>query len=94
MRLQDLLKETRTWSILQHYLFQNEDFYLSLYLRSGSKSAYLREPLSHVWQTRLHAFDVILGKIARPFHAVGVPLALIFFPQRAQAGLAAEPKWP
>lgn len=94
LQLQDLLKQTRTWSILQHYLFQNQDFYLSLYLRSGSKSAYLRDPLSPEWQTRLQAFNTMLGKIADRFHAAGVPLAVVFVPQRAQAELAAEPNRP
>jgi GDSL-like Lipase/Acylhydrolase family len=94
LRLQDFLKETRTWSIMQHYLFQNEDFYLSLYLRSGSKSAYLRDPLSSDWQARLRAFDGMLGKIADRFRQAGVPLAVVFVPQRAQAGLAANTKRP
>ncbi len=94
VKLQDVLKQTRTWSILQHYLFQNQDFYLSLYLRSGSKSAYLREPLSPEWQARLQAFDTMLGKIAGRFHAAGVPLAVVFVPQRAQAELAAEANRP
>ena len=95
VKLQDFLKSSSAWPVAQHYMFQNEDLYLTLYLRSGSKSAYLRKPLNAFWQDRLDQYDLMLGKIADRFHAAGVPLALVFVPQRAQAELAAKDKpWP
>lgn len=95
LKLKDLLGQSRAWQVAQHYMFQNEDLYLSLYLHSGSKSAYLREPLSPFWQDKLRAYDVMLGKIADKFHAAGVPLALVYVPQRAQAIVASkQPEMP
>ena len=95
LKIKDLLGQSRAWQVVQHYLFQKEDLYLSLYLNSGSKSAYLREPLSPFWEGKLRAYDVMLGKIADKFHAAGVPLALVYVPQRAQAIVASkEPGMP
>ncbi len=76
--------------MIQHFLYQNDDIYLPMYLRSGNKSDYLRAPLNAFWQGRLRSYDAMVGTIADRFHAAGVPMALVFVPQRAQAGLAAK----
>ena len=95
LRLQAMARASVAWQVAQHFMFQNEDLYLPLYLRSGSKSAYMREPLSPFWLEQLDHFDVMLGTIADRFHAAGVPLALVFIPQRAQAAFAKEDgQWP
>ena len=90
LNLKNLLVQSRAWGVMQHFLFRNEELYTSLYLHSGSKADYLREPLSDFWEHQLHQYDIMVGKIADRFHAAGVPLALVFVPQRAQAELAAK----
>ena len=88
--IRNLLTQSRAWDVAQHFMFHNEGLYLSLYLHSGNKSDYLRKPLSDYWENQLRQYDTMVGTIADRFRAAGVPLALVFIPQRAQAELAAK----
>ena len=94
LRIKEVLGASRAWTVVQHFIYQNDDIYLPMYLRSGNKSDYLREPLNDFWRQRLNHYDAMVGTMSDRFHAAGVPMALVFVPQRAQAGLAAQSRPP
>ncbi len=94
LQLHSLVNGSAAWGVVQHFLFQNVDLYLSLYLRSGNKAAYLHEPLNPFWRGQMEHYDQMVGTIADRFHAAGIPMALVFVPQRAQAELAAKSSVP
>ncbi len=94
LQLHDIVNGSAAWGVVQHFLFQNVDLYLSLYLRSGNKAAYLHKPLNPFWRGQMDHYDQMVGAIADRFHAAGIPMALVFVPQRAQAELAAKSSVP
>ncbi len=88
------LKQSRTLTVAQHFLFQNPSVYLPLYLRYGDKADFLRQPFSPNWQKRLRHFDALMGQLANQAHASGVPLTFAFIPQEAQIALMAGRRVP
>jgi hypothetical protein len=83
-----------TQKVAKHYLFQNQEKYLSLYLRTGDQADFLRSPLTPRWKRRFEQLDVILGAIADKAHAQGVPVVFAAGLQRAEVGLMSESTRP
>ena len=81
------LRASRATLIAQHFLYENLDAYLPLYLEHGDEADFLRPPLSAAWQHRLALFDREIGEISARTQANGVPFMLVFVPLRAQAAL-------
>jgi hypothetical protein len=81
------LRASRATLIAQHFLYENLDSYLPLYLQHGDEADFLRPPLSTAWQHRLALFDQEVGQITALTQAKGVPFMLVFVPLRAQAAL-------
>ncbi|TDN67455.1 hypothetical protein [Paraburkholderia sp. BL10I2N1] len=82
-----MVQDSRAISVAEHFMFENPEIQVSMYLRYGDKADFLRQPFSRAWQQRLAAFDQLLGDVADRFRMAGVPLLLVVIPQRAQAEL-------
>jgi hypothetical protein len=79
------LRQSRAVLVAQHFLYQNLDAYLPLYLSHGDEADFLRSPLSPPWKARLSVFDREVAEIASRSRAVGVPFMLMYVPLRPQA---------
>ncbi len=93
-QLSMLIKESRTVTIMEHYLFRNRSFYVPAYLHYGDKADYLRPPFTPAWQTRLRRYDELIGQLSDMAHAAGVPLMLSFVPAPATMVMMTEPHPP
>jgi hypothetical protein len=81
------LRASRAVAVAQHFLYENLEFYLPLYLKHGDEADYLRPPLSSAWKRRLELFNQEVEQIAAQSKAANVQFMLVFVPQRAQAAL-------
>jgi hypothetical protein len=81
------LRASRAVAVAQHFLYENLEVYLPLYLKHGDEADYLRPPLSLAWRRRLELFDQEVAQIAAQANAANVPFMVVFVPQRAQAAL-------
>lgn len=81
------LRASRAVAVAQHFLYENLEVYLPLYLKHGDEVDYLRPPLSSAWLRRLELFDQEVAEIAAKAKAANVPFMVVFVPQRAQAAL-------
>ena len=79
---------SRAVMVLQHYLLRNDSLYVPLYLRTGDKSAYMREPLTPFWRKQMSEYDRQLRQMGEAFQNGHVPMTLVYVPQRAQAIIA------
>ena len=78
---------SRAIYVAKNLYYKNRESYMNLYLHYGEKANFLRPPFSAFWQTRLAAYDELLGKMAEKAHGQKVPLVLVYVPQQAQAVL-------
>jgi len=90
-RLQMLIIDSRTALVAEHYLLQDRDTFLRLYLNYGDKADFLRTPLSEAWKTRFANLDLVLGDMASKAAAAHVPLVVVPVPSRAEAALLSSP---
>ncbi len=81
------LRESRAFYMAQHFLYEDPDTYLNLYLLYGDSAGYLRTAPSPAWQRRLANLDVILGDMSQKARAAGVPLLVLLGPQPSQVAL-------
>jgi hypothetical protein len=87
-QLRQLLFPGRTLLVVEDFLYQDPDLYVSNYLSGGDRVDYLRPPLSQAWRARLQFTEGALGYMATRFQASGVPFIVILAPNEAQAELA------
>lgn len=85
--VESLLENSRAVVAAQHFLFRQPGPYVRLYLQYGDRADFLRPPFTQPWQQRLSDFDHLMAGIATKFHAAGIPVTLVFVPERAQAAL-------
>ena len=93
-RLDGLILNSRAVIVAQHFMFRQPDLYTKLYLHYGDRADFLRPPFTPAWQDRLQRFDQLMADIADRFHAAGVPLFLVYVPERAQAALLSAHQSP
>jgi hypothetical protein len=91
-RLVDAFSGSRTMFAAKHFLYQDEQAYVRLYLLQGDNAGFLRQPFTPAWEKRFSDLDLILGKMADEIHAAGVPFVLTAIPEHAQAILLGLPK--
>jgi hypothetical protein len=87
-----LLRDSRLFLVMQYYLYRDPAFQVRAFLLNGDPADYVRAPLSPQWQQRVEAFGALLGRITA--HTDGVPVMLIYIPERAQVALAKFPPDP
>jgi hypothetical protein len=93
-RAQLLLTDSRTVLVAEHFLLQNKDTFLRLYLHYGDKADFLRQPLSVAWQKRFADIDVLIGGMTDKMRASGIPFMVVPVPSRAEAALLSSSEWP
>jgi SGNH hydrolase-like domain, acetyltransferase AlgX len=93
-RAKEVVKDSRALTVAEHFMFENPDIEIPMYLRYGDKADFLRPPFSPEWQQRLATADAIIGETAARFRAAGVPLLVMLIPQRTQAELLSMKRRP
>ncbi len=92
-RMEAALVESRTVLVAQHFLFQNRDTFIGMYIY-GDKADFLRSPFTPAWQQRFADLDLIIGDMADKLREAGIPLVVIPAPSRAEAALLSSPHLP
>lgn len=88
---------SRTKEILTHYFYEMEyrGQYVESYLRrADTDSGFLKAQPSALWQDHLVQFDKYAADIENQAKGTGVPLAVLYVPNRAQAAMISMGKWP
>ena len=93
-RLQGMVKDSRTAVAAEHYLFQDPETYLKMYLVYGDRAGFLRPPFSPAWEERLKNVDLLLGEIAQKARNAHVPLVLVEMPSLPQVSIVTSSKPP
>ncbi len=93
-RIQIMITQSRAVLVAQHFLFQDTDTFLRLYLNYGDKADFLRQPFSERWQTRFANINLVMAGISEKAHARNVPLVLVPLPSRAEAALLSSKNPP
>jgi hypothetical protein len=82
-----LLRHSRTLLMMRHFLYQDPEAYIRIYLRShGEEADYLRLPYSPLWQRRMANTNELLARMTVKFHSRNIPVVLmpaLFYPQVA-----------
>jgi hypothetical protein len=93
-QLEGMLIQSRTVLVAQHYLFQNRETFLRIYMTYGDKADFLRQPFTPAWEQRFANLDLIIGDMAGKLRAAGVPLVVIPVPSRVEAALLSTRELP
>lgn len=84
-QLQAWTHESRTMLVLQHYMLQNEERFIRLYLMAGGDhTAFVRYPFSEAWRKRFEVTDTLLAEMAQKTNSDGVAFLVLAVPERAQ----------
>lgn len=86
-RLAAPLPHSRAVLAARHFLYQDGETYVKLYLLQNDKAGFLRQPFSNAWEKRFSDINVLLGDMAEKCRASGVPFAVAALPERAQVAL-------
>lgn len=79
--------ESRALLVAQHFLFQDPQLYVDLYVRQGDHAGYLRSSFPPVWEAYFADLELRLRSMAQKAHAAHVPLIVMAIPERSQAAL-------
>lgn len=94
-QLQAWTHDSRTMLVAQHYMLQNENTFLKLYvLAGGDHTSFIRYPFDSRWQKRFALTDTLLGEMADKIHAAGAEFLVIGVPERAQVLMAGRHNLP
>lgn len=83
------LRESRLFLLMQYYLYRDPAFQIRAFLLNTDAADYVRAPLSPAWQQRSAALGDLLGRMTA--RSDGVPILLVYTPERAQVALARQP---
>jgi hypothetical protein len=89
-----MLRESRRFLLTQHYLYRDPAFQIRAFLLNGDPADYVRRPLSPLWHQRVEDLGDLLRRITAETSPAGVPVALVYVPERAQAAMAAMKSEP
>jgi hypothetical protein len=92
--IQDKWVVSKPGRLIQHFLFQSQSEYVKLYLERGVQSGFLKAQPDADWQYRLGLFNGYAADIETQAKAAGVPIIVVFVPNRAQAAMISMNKWP
>ncbi len=87
MQAMTAVRASRAAHMTQHFLYQNLDRYLPLYLSHGDQAGFLRKPTPPAWQARLQHLERLIADIQARLPA-NVRLMVVFVPSRPMAALA------
>ena len=83
-----LLRDSRLFLLMQYELYRDPAFQIRSFLLNQDPADYVRVPLSPAWQRRVDDWGNLVARITAQTGPAGVPLVLIYIPERAQAALA------
>lgn len=86
------LRESRLFLLMQYHLYSDPAFQIRAFLLNGDPADYVRRPLAQAWQKRIVDLGDLLGRMQNL--AEGVPILLLYIPERAQVALARLPADP
>jgi hypothetical protein len=90
----NMLRESRLFLVMQYYLYRDPAFQIRAFLLNGDPADYVRRPLSAIWRQRVDDLGSLLHRITAETSPAGVPVLLVYVPERAQAALAATKSAP
>ena len=94
-QLQFWAHSSRTMLVAQHFMLQNRDTFLKLYLvAGGDHTAFVRYPFPPFWKQRFADLELLLGEMSGRLHRAGIPFLVIGIPERAQVLMLQEPHLP
>ena len=94
-KLQAWSHESRALAMAQHFMLQNPETFLRLYLGAGGDhTAFVRVPFSPAWERRFLVLDVILSEMSQRLRAAGVAFLVVGVPERAQTVMLSAPGLP
>jgi hypothetical protein len=76
----------------QHFLYLDLNRYLPLYLEHGDAADFLRPPFTPAWKARFAAADRMIGWMSDKARDHGVPLVVVFLPNRPETALVSMPR--
>jgi hypothetical protein len=81
--------------VLRHFLYESQSLYVNSSLMPGNTGIdYLRLSPSAAWQGHLEQFDKYAADIESRARAAGIPLVVVYVPNRAQAAMISMGEWP
>ena len=89
-RLKAAVSSSRMLYMGTYFVLRDDGSYLPIYLHSGINADFMRAPMPKRWQTAVGAFEKAFGRVALLARAQGVPLTLMFVPQRAEAAMVSS----
>jgi hypothetical protein len=93
-QFQEEVIKGRSVLVAQHFLFENKETFLRVYLLYGDKADFLRQPLTAAWQKRFADMDVLIGGMADELREAGIPLIVAAVPSRAESALLSSRPLP
>jgi SGNH hydrolase-like domain, acetyltransferase AlgX len=93
-RFQQAVIKGRSVLVAQHFLFENKETFLRVYLLYGDKADFLRQPFTAAWQQRFADLDVLIGGMAEKLRVANIPLLVVAVPSRAESALLSSPQLP
>lgn len=92
--IRDAAEDSRALLVAQHFLLQDPQLYLDLYLRQGEHAGYLQISFPPAWERYFAQFAENIATMAQKSHESHIPLILVPIPERAQAALFALKNHP
>jgi hypothetical protein len=85
------IRSSRAFLVILHYMYQNPELDLRLYLELGNRESSLVKPYSQTWQKRFIEFDRLLDFMSKKTESASVPLGVVLEPSMIQAVLVNTP---
>ena len=92
--VRDLADWSRASVMFKEFLYQSQSQYVKSFLMQGQVTDMLKAEPSAQLQNKLNDLDLYVGRIENSARAAGVPVAVVFVPNRAQAAMIAMGHWP
>ena len=78
---------TRTSLVLEHFLYESPSLYLTAYLHGGGQLGFVRSQWGATGAAKPGAFSSDATYICEHAKSAGVPLVVVFLPNRATVGM-------
>ena len=95
-KIRNRFDQTRVALLLKHLMLESEtqDQYVTSYLKNEDDAGFLRSEPGEKWQRLRQQFEMDAAEYERQAKAAGVPLVVVFVPNRAQAAMISMGRWP
>ena len=83
-------RESRFLFMVQHFMLQDENFFLRAFENYADPLDVSREPTPPLVERRFAQMDMVVGRLADRAHAAGVPCFMLAVPNRLEATLISK----